>query len=93
MLRRSPVKKSWSPCDERRVLVKLDENLSNLHVSFLRERGYEADRVHDQGLSGASDEAVWSRVVAEGRFLITSISTSVTSGVSFLAAIQGLADT
>lgn len=54
-----------------RMLVKLDENLSKLHVAFLRERGYEADRVHDQGLSGASDETVWSRVVAEGRFLIT----------------------
>jgi predicted nuclease of predicted toxin-antitoxin system len=54
-----------------RMLVKLDENLSKLHVAFLCECGYEADRVHDQGLSGAGDEMVWSRVVAEGRFLIT----------------------
>jgi predicted nuclease of predicted toxin-antitoxin system len=54
-----------------RFLVKLDENLSRVHVEFLRERGYEADRVHDQGLSGASDEAVWQRVCSEGRFLIT----------------------
>ncbi|MFL6192955.1 MAG: DUF5615 family PIN-like protein [Thermoanaerobaculia bacterium] len=52
-------------------LVKLDENLSRLHVQFLRGLGYEADRVHDQGLSGASDEIVWKRVCAEGRFLIT----------------------
>jgi predicted nuclease of predicted toxin-antitoxin system len=52
-------------------LVKLDENLSRLHVQFLRELGYEADRVYDQGLSGASDESVWERVCAEGRFLIT----------------------
>jgi predicted nuclease of predicted toxin-antitoxin system len=54
-----------------RLLVKLDENLSRSHVEFLRENGYEADRVHDQGLSGASDEAVWNRVSSEGRFLVT----------------------
>jgi len=54
-----------------RLLVKLDENLGRSHVEFLRQCGYEADRVHDQGLSGASDERVWDRVVAEGRFLIT----------------------
>ena len=54
-----------------RFLVKLDENLSRLHVAFLRERGYEADRVHDEGLSGASDELVWQTVLTEGRFLIT----------------------
>ena len=52
-------------------LVKLDENLSRLHVQFLRGLGYEADRVHDQGLSGASDAVVWQRVSTEGRFLIT----------------------
>jgi len=52
-------------------LVKLDENLSRKHVEFLREHGYEADRVHDQGLSGASDELVWQRVSSEDRFLIT----------------------
>ena len=54
-----------------RLLVKLDENLSRSHAEFLQRCGYEADRVHDQGLSGASDVAVWDRVVAEGRFLIT----------------------
>jgi predicted nuclease of predicted toxin-antitoxin system len=53
------------------LLVKLDENLSRTHSAFLREHGYEADRVHDQGLSGASDQQVWERVVAEDRFLIT----------------------
>lgn len=53
------------------LLVKLDENLSRSHAELLRRCGYDADRVHDQGLSGASDLAVWDRVVAEGRFLIT----------------------
>jgi uncharacterized protein DUF5615 len=51
--------------------IKLDENLSRDHARFLKDLGYKADRVHDQGLSGASDDAVWERVVSEGRFLIT----------------------
>ena len=53
------------------MLVKLDEILSRSHAAFLRDQGHDADRVHDQGLSGASDAQVWERVKAEGRFLIT----------------------
>jgi len=53
------------------LLVKLDENLSRTHAAFLRERGYGADRTHDEGLSGASDQQVWERVGVENRFLIT----------------------
>jgi predicted nuclease of predicted toxin-antitoxin system len=53
--------------------VKLDENLSRSHVRFLCLAGYAADRVHDQGLSGAGDATVWQRVVAEGRFFITLV--------------------
>jgi hypothetical protein len=30
------------------MLVKLDENLSNSHVIFLQEAGYECDRVTDE---------------------------------------------
>ena len=52
-------------------IVKLDENLGQTHVHFLKKLGYQADRVHDEGLSGAADETVWQRVVAEGRFLVT----------------------
>jgi predicted nuclease of predicted toxin-antitoxin system len=37
----------------------------------LATMGHSADRVHDQGLSGATDEVVWSRVITEGRFFIT----------------------
>ena len=51
--------------------VKLDENLGRTHVRFLQELGYETDRIHDEGLSGAADEDVWEKVVSEGRFLIT----------------------
>ena len=53
------------------MLLKLDENLGRSHVELLRRAGYQADRVHDQGLSGASDATVWERVCAEGRFFIT----------------------
>jgi len=52
-------------------LVKLDENLGQTHVRFLQDLGYQADRVHDEGLSGADDDTVWRKVVSEGRFLIT----------------------
>lgn len=51
--------------------VKLDENLGRSAVALLRDAGYVADRVHDQGLSGATDEVVWRRVCAENRFFIT----------------------
>ena len=53
------------------MLVKLDENLGRSHVAFLRESGYETDRVHDEGLSGEKDSTVWERVCAEQRFFIT----------------------
>ncbi|HEV8577847.1 MAG TPA: DUF5615 family PIN-like protein [Thermoanaerobaculia bacterium] len=51
--------------------VKLDENLGQTHVRFLQDLGYQADRVHDEGFSGAEDDALWRKVVSEGRFLIT----------------------
>jgi predicted nuclease of predicted toxin-antitoxin system len=53
------------------VAVKLDENLGRTHVEILRKAGYEADRVHDQGLSGAPDTKVWEHVCSLDRFLIT----------------------
>jgi predicted nuclease of predicted toxin-antitoxin system len=52
-------------------LVKLDENLSQSHADFLKAAGYAADRVTDEGLSGAEDAVVWQQVVAEGRFFVT----------------------
>ena len=51
--------------------VKLDENLGQLHTEFLRQAGYDADRVTDEGLSGATDERVWQEVLKENRFFIT----------------------
>ena len=49
------------------MLVKLDENLGLSHVALLLEAGHQADRVHDQGLSGEADPVVWERVSSEGR--------------------------
>ncbi len=53
------------------MLVKLDENMARAHQELLVNAGYLADRVTDQGLSGAADPIVWQRVVDEGRFFIT----------------------
>lgn len=52
------------------MLVKLDENLSITHVEFLRDEGYDCDRVTDEGLSGEDDEVVWQQACAEGRFFV-----------------------
>lgn len=35
--------------------VKLDENLACAHMDLLRHAGYDADRVYDEGLSGAAE--------------------------------------
>jgi predicted nuclease of predicted toxin-antitoxin system len=52
-------------------LLKLDENLAQSHVDFLNAGGYSAERVTDEGLSGADDAVVWQRAVAEGRLFLT----------------------
>jgi hypothetical protein len=44
------------------LAVKLDENLGRSHVAALQRTGYEADRVHDEGMSGAEDGVVWERL-------------------------------
>lgn len=53
------------------IKVKLDENMGQIQVEFLRQLGYDADRVTDEGLSGAEDGIVWQQVCAEERFFIT----------------------
>lgn len=49
----------------------MDENLGQRHVELFRKGGYEADSVHDEGLSGAADSALWKRVCEEDRLLVT----------------------
>ncbi|MFN4218957.1 MAG: DUF5615 family PIN-like protein [Candidatus Bipolaricaulia bacterium] len=53
------------------IPVKLDENLGLAAIALLRHAGYSAERVYDEGLSGAPDSAVWQRVCQEGRLFIT----------------------
>lgn len=53
------------------LAVKLDENMARAHVDLLRHAGYDADRVFDEGLSGAADERVWEHVCSEGRLFVT----------------------
>jgi predicted nuclease of predicted toxin-antitoxin system len=52
-------------------LLKLDENLSQAHMDLLNGAGYSAERVTDEGLSGADDAAVWQRACSEGRLFLT----------------------
>lgn len=51
--------------------IKLDENLPLALAPLLAGVGHEVDTVPDEGLSGASDGAVWHKVQEEGRFFIT----------------------
>jgi len=52
-------------------LVKLDEHLGKATQQLLREGSYDVDTVLDERLSGSTDELLWSRVVTDGRLLIT----------------------
>jgi predicted nuclease of predicted toxin-antitoxin system len=53
------------------VKIKIDENLAATHARILAEAGHEVSDVHVESLSGATDDLLWSRVCAEGRFLVT----------------------
>jgi predicted nuclease of predicted toxin-antitoxin system len=51
--------------------VKLDENLGQGHLEFLLSAGYDAHSVHGEGLTGATDSALWDHVCREDRLLVT----------------------
>jgi len=53
------------------VRIKLDENLGCQAAELLRAAGHEVTTVHEEGLVGASDEAVANACGAEGRCLVT----------------------
>jgi predicted nuclease of predicted toxin-antitoxin system len=50
---------------------KIDQNLPAEYAALLREAGFEADTVDDEGLSGADDLDISGRGRAEGRVLVT----------------------
>lgn len=51
--------------------IKIDENLARVHRRILEAAGHDVADVHDERLTGAADEVLWSHVCAEGRFFIT----------------------
>ena len=52
--------------------VKVDEDLPKAAVQMLRDRGYKAVSVMEQGMGGYKDPLLWQAVQAEGRFLVTA---------------------
>ncbi|GAK55212.1 hypothetical protein U27_02044 [Candidatus Vecturithrix granuli] len=52
--------------------IKVDEDLPSAVVYELREHGYSAMSVIEQGLGGWKDPELWQTVQKEGRFLITA---------------------
>jgi predicted nuclease of predicted toxin-antitoxin system len=53
------------------LAATLDENLARAPVDLLRQAGYDADRVYEEGLLAAADERVWEHVCAEGQLFVT----------------------
>lgn len=54
------------------MLIKVDEDLPAALIHALLEKGYQADGIFTQGMSGWKDPAVWKAVQEEHRFLITA---------------------
>ncbi len=52
--------------------IKVDEDLPKALVNLLQSKGYQADGVFNQGMSGWKDPALWQAVQSEQRFLITA---------------------
>ncbi len=53
--------------------LKIDENLPADCAVLLRNAGFEADTVADEGLSGADDTVIASRSRSEDRVLVTLV--------------------
>lgn len=54
------------------MLIKVDEDLPRLASEMLRQKGYEASSVIEQGMGGWKDPAVWQAIQRESRFLVTA---------------------
>ncbi len=60
------------PASPTSMLIKVDEDLPRRVTALLRANGYQADSVWDKGMAGWKDGALWQRIQAENRFLITA---------------------
>jgi predicted nuclease of predicted toxin-antitoxin system len=52
--------------------VKVDEDLPDAVASLFAAVGYPATTVRAQGWSGLQDAPLWTRLQAEGRWLVTA---------------------
>ena len=52
------------------MLIKIDQDLPK--SLMLQDKGYQVDRVFDQGMSGWKDPDLWQAVQNEHRFLVTA---------------------
>ncbi len=52
--------------------VKVDEDLPKQATQLLRERGFDALSVIEQGMGGFKDAPLWSAVQSEQRFMVTA---------------------
>ncbi len=52
--------------------IKVDEDLPKQVVTLLREKGYQADSVVEQGMAGWKDAELWRKIQTESRFLVTA---------------------
>ncbi len=50
---------------------KVDQNLPAEYAALLREAGFQADSVEEEGLGGADDRVISEHLRAEGRALVT----------------------
>ncbi len=51
--------------------IKLDENIPHRLVLLLTELGHDTDTVPEEGLTGRSDNDIWTAAQTAQRFLIT----------------------
>ena len=52
--------------------IKVDEDLPRAAIQMLRDGGYQAAGVVEQGMGGYKDPALWRVVQAEQRYLVTA---------------------
>ncbi|MCA9898474.1 MAG: DUF5615 family PIN-like protein [Anaerolineales bacterium] len=54
------------------MYIKVDEDIPPIAAIWLRERGYEASTVVEQGMGGWKDASLWQAVQANKQFPLTA---------------------